>query len=117
MADDVEIVVCGATGQDLIRVIADENNDPINISTATVRLQCRSGDIVKTLDVAGAILDGPAGKATWVGIGNETTFIHQVNDLGALPFATFTCQVKVTLAGEVLFSPEFLVRWTARVQA
>lgn len=107
-------VVCGATGQDLVVPIVDEYGAPINITGGAVKLQGTSADIVKTLDVSGAILDGANGKAVWVGIGNESTYVSQSSDLVSLPSATYTLRVKLTLAGEVFYSPTFQVRWVRK---
>lgn len=108
-------VVCGATGQDLVIPILDENDTPLNITNASsVKLQGKSADIVKTLDVAGTVIDGFNGKAKWEGIGNETTYISQTSDLVDRTSATFTFRVKITISSEVYYSDEFQITWVRK---
>ena len=114
---DVSEVVCGATRKDLIVVITDENNNPVNITGCTVRLQGKSADIAKVLNVVGTVLDGVNGKAKWTGIGDETTYISQTTDLasGTIPQATYTFRAQFTDGtAKVDYSAEFQIRWVKK---
>lgn len=112
MSDAVAEIVVGETRVDFIAPIVDENGVAVNITGSTFALQGTSDDLpAKTINVAGAILDGALGLAKWAGIGDSATYVS-VADLGSKARARFKLRVKWTdSAGKVDFGDEMLWDW------
>jgi hypothetical protein len=113
MAELLTEVVVGATGKDLEITLVDERKRVIPITGGRVWLQATSLDLPGvTLDVEGAVVDGPNGLVKWEGIGDPTTYISGA-ELTATP-ALFVCRVKYRdAAGKYDWTPEFLIQWVA----
>lgn len=108
----VSEVVIGATRKELRVTLVDEDGNVIPITGAqSLKLQGKSADLPgKTLDVTGAIHDGPSGIAKWTSLGG-TGFVT-TGDMGALAEATFKVRVKLVDAGGLVdWGPEFEITW------
>lgn len=109
MSEPNATVVVGATRKELRVQLKDADGVPLNLPSATARIQGKSRELTGTpIDVAGSLYDAGNGVFRWVGVGS---WIDSV-DLGSIPHADYTLRVRfVDNAGLVDFSPELVIRF------
>lgn len=104
-------VTVGATRRDLVVTIVDENDNVVDLTGGSARLQGRSLDLAsKTIDAAGTITDPAQGVVTFGSIG---TLVTQAELTAAnAKSALFKLKVKYTdVSAEVDFTDQFELRW------
>lgn len=87
--------------------IRDGNDNPVNITGATVKLIGKSSDIATALSITGAVTDGPNGVCSFSPIGTAVT----LTNMGSRRSALYNCQVVLTQGGADGYSDFFQLRF------
>lgn len=107
----VEEVVVDSTKRALVVTLVDENNDPLDLTGGSVKLQGKSDDIVTTIDYAGTLTDAAQGVVTFTGIGALITAAN----LGSNKKATYNLRVKFTDAATKFdYTRKFQIDWVEK---